>query len=414
MKVMEPIILHVDLNSFFASVEQQVNPALRGKPIGILKAIGRTCVIANSNEAKKFGVKTGMSLSQVKTLCPQIILLPANFPKYSQVTHSFIDLCSSYSDQMEVFSLDEVFLDVTRTNHLFGGPLKLALNIQERLRTEIGDWLGCSIGIAANKLLAKLASGMAPKKGILIIDEHNQAEILAQAPFSEVCGIGWHLTGRLNALGIFSLPEILKFPEADLRLHFGPYWAPALRRLARGEDNSPLITVDQIPDPKSVSRTYTLYHNTFNLQLIKATLRNLIEEACTKLRRLGLVGRQFGLMVRGNNQSQADFVTRKTFTDSGRQVFRELETIYNNFHWPHPVRFLGVWISLLARKQFLPLPLFLNDQKQEKILQAVDQINQTYGDYTIYPATLINQTIIRPEVNGFMGDKKFQLFDKPT
>jgi len=411
---MDSIILHVDLNSFFASVAQQNQPFLRGKPVGIIKAIGRTCVIANSDEAKKFGVKTGMSLSEVKTLCPQIILVPADFSQYAEITKKFIKLMDNYSDQVEVFSLDEVFLDVTYTAHLFGGPLLLAYDLQARLKQKLGVWMNCSVGIAKNKFLAKLASGMAPKKSVYVVTAANQPELLAKAPFAEVCGIGFRLTQRLKTMGINSLPQILAAPDSVLQAEFGPFWAFELKRLARGEDNSSLITQDQLPDAKSVSRTYTLFKNTRDPIIIKALIRNLVEEACFKLRKMGLVGRQFGLSLRGDNFSQSEYVTRKAFTDNNQQIFNQLYTIYNRWHWPHSVRFAGVWVSLLTRKKYLPLPLFSADQKQERILQTMDQINQTYGDYTIYPATLINQTIIRPEINGFMGDKKFQLFDKPN
>ena len=309
-------ILHVDLNSFFASVEQQCNPYLRGKPVGILKSLGRSCVIAASNEAKKKGLKVGMSLSQVKSLCPEVVLLPADFPKYSDVTHRFIDLCSSYTDQMEVFSLDEVFLDVTHTAHLFDGSLLLAYDIQQRLKLELGDWLGCSIGIAKNKLLAKIASGMAQKRSVFVVTKDNQADLLSRAPFEEVCGIGFRLTRRLRRMGITSLPQILTTPTSKLKAEFGSFWAPELKRIARGDDNSSLITVKKLPDAKSVSRTYTLFKNTHNIKVIKALIRNLVEEACFKLRQIGLVGRQFGISIRGNHFSESSYSTTKTFTNN--------------------------------------------------------------------------------------------------
>lgn len=401
MKAMEPVILHVDLNSFFASASQQVNPALRGKPVGIIKALGRNCVIACSDEAKQFGVKTGMSLSEVRTLCPQIIFRPADFSQYTAMTKKFIKLMDHYSDQVEVFSLDEVFLDVTYTAHLFGGPLLLAYDLQLRLKQTLGDWMNCSIGIAKNKFLAKLASGMAPKKSVYVVTNANQNELLAKAPFAEVCGIGWRLAKRLKTMGINSLPQILAAPASILQAEFGPFWSLKLKRLARGEDNSPLITSAKLLDAKSVSRTYTLFKNTCNPAIIKALIRNLVEEACFKLRQMGLVGRQFGLSLRGDHFNQLKHVTRQTFTDSGREVFRELYTIYNRWDLTESIRFAGIWISLLTKQEFLSRPLFLNDQKQEKILQTMDQINQIYGDYTIFPATLINQTIIHPEVNGY-------------
>ena len=396
---MARLILHVDLNSFFASVEQQLNPQLRGLPIGIIKEKGRSCVIACSNEAKIFGVKTGMSLQEIRLVCPQLILVPARFAEYGRMTRIFINLCSRFSDEMEIFSLDEVFLDITHTAAWFGGPLILAKKLQLEVQKKMGEWIGCSIGIAENKLLAKMASGVAPKRGILIITEANKQALLNRVPFTEVCGIGWHLTKRLNALGINSLPQILTFPEDQLKLCFGPYWSDRLKQMARGKDDSLLVTV--FPQPKSVSRTFTLFQDTRELQLIKATLRNLVEEACAKLRRLGLAGRQFGVAVRGQRHTRADFVTRKACTDCGSRVFSELYTIYNHWHWPYSVRFLVVWVGLLTRKDCLPEPLFSADKKQEKLWQTVDLINQTHGSYMIYPGTLINQSISRPEINGF-------------
>lgn len=398
---MQRIIFHVDLNSFFASVEQQNNPILKNKPVGILKALGRSCVIAASNEAKIFGIKTGMSLSEVKTLCPEIILVPANFPCYEQYTRNFIQLMHRFSDVVEVFSLDEVFLDVTDTSKIFGGPLNLAKKIQARIQSGLGDSLGVSIGIAKNKFLAKLASSLAPKKGFFVINDENQSQVLAEAKFEDVCGIGSRLSSRLNKMGIKSLSQLANVSLKILRAEFGQFLAKQLKCFSCGEDENVLMTGNQLKQMKSVSRTFTLYQDTSDRQLIKATIRNLIEEACAKLRQVGLAGRQFGLMVRGGYQSQADFVTRKTWTDSGQQVFNELDMLYDNLNWSHAVRFLGVWISLLTRKDFLPELLFETDKKQQKIWQTVDLINQNYGEYTVYPAVMLNHNIIKQEVNGF-------------
>jgi len=123
------VILHADLNSFFASAEQQANPALRGKPVGILKAKGRSCIIAASNEAKQFGVRTGTNIYEARRLCPSIILVPADFPQYEIMTQKFIKLGAEFSDRVEVFSLDEMFLEITDTAWWFGGHLSLAKNL---------------------------------------------------------------------------------------------------------------------------------------------------------------------------------------------------------------------------------------------------------------------------------------------
>ena len=182
-------ILHVDLNSFFATSEQQANPHLRGRPVGILKATGRICVIAASVEAKKYGVKTGMDVANAKSLCPQIILIPADFEKYEDITSRFINICKTYSPFCEVFSLDECFIEVTETEKFWGGVLNIALEIKKGLRSEIGDYLTCSIGIAHNRLLAKLASSQIKPDGLFRITKDNMFKVLDKSDLVEVCGL---------------------------------------------------------------------------------------------------------------------------------------------------------------------------------------------------------------------------------
>src|SRR3989344_409465 len=182
------IILHVDLDSFFATAAQQANPSLRHKPVGIVKAKGRSCIIAASKEAKKYHVKTGSSVFEAKKLCPSIILIPADFEKYEDITYRFISICQRYSPLCEVFSLDECFIDITQTEKLWGTVLAIALDIQRKLALEIGDYLTCSVGIAHNRLLAKLASTQAKPDGICYIDKKSIFEALNKADLMDVCG----------------------------------------------------------------------------------------------------------------------------------------------------------------------------------------------------------------------------------
>src|SRR3990167_6872175 len=321
---MDRAILHADLNSFFASVAQQDNVSLRGKPVGILKARGRTCVIACSNEAKTFGVKTGMPLSVVITLCPQIALVPADFNRYEAMTKAFIKICHNYSDVVEVFSLDEVFLDVTWIKHLFGGSVALALSLQEQIKKDMGEWIG-------------------------------------------------------------SLPQISAAPLNVLLAEFGPFWDLQLKRLAAGEDDAPLIPAINLPHAKSVSRTFTLFADTNDKKAVRALISNLVEEAAWKLRRMGLSGRQFGLAIRGGGQAQSGYITGKTFTNSGRFVFSRLLTLYDSWRWRQVVRYAGVWISLLEQDEHLTLPLFADEKRQGQINQAMDLVNQHYGYHTLHP-----------------------------
>src|SRR3989344_5455762 len=268
-RVIEHVILHVDLDSFFATAAQQANPNLRGKPVGIVKAKGRSCIIAASKEAKKYGVKTGSSVFDAKKLCPSIILVCAEFEKYEDITYRFIKICQRYSPICEVFSLDECFLDITDTEKLWGNALSIALDIQEKLAAEIGDYLTCSVGIAENKLLAKLASTQAKPDGIYYLDQKSIFEALDKADLTDVCGIGPGLYRRLTLLGIGDFKTLRACSLKFLYKHFGPFWSEHLYNLERGLDNSPMIPANKIPEAKSVSRTYTTHRNLYKKEEIE-------------------------------------------------------------------------------------------------------------------------------------------------
>lgn len=183
-------ILHLDMDSFFASVEQQANPKLVGRPVGIIKGPGRSCIIASSKEAKKLGIKTGTFVWEAKKIYPKIIFVPADFDKYFFVTKKFIEICSRYSPDLEVFSIDELFLDVTQTNHLFGGVWEVCKKVKQDIKREIGEHITCSIGISYNRLLAKLASAVRKPDGIFEITPENRDKVLFKTKLSSICGIG--------------------------------------------------------------------------------------------------------------------------------------------------------------------------------------------------------------------------------
>ena len=415
-------ILHIDFNSYFASAEQQKNLKLRGKPVGVIKAEGRTVIIAASVEAKRRGVKTGMPVWEAKRLCPEIILAPADFDSYDKMTRRFARICRRFSDRVELFSLDEVFLDATETAHLFGGSWKLALHLKKVIREELGEWMKVSVGIAKNKLLAKLASDMEKPDGLVEITDENQDICLGKASFDQICGIGRRLEERLREIGITQLLQIRLMPQGCLLASFGPHWSKELVRMAWGKDDSSVVPGRELGLPKSVSRTYTLRREIFDKEEILAVVRNLVEEAAEKLRRARMAGRQFGLMIRGRgsssrvskmppsiySQSDVLLVTRKSYTSDPLTVFRELKRLFEKRRWQAPVRFLGVWISLLAEESALADCFFPEARRRKLILAAQDRINQRFGNYTLFPASLLRTKIIMPEVNGYLGDERIR------
>lgn len=401
-------ILHVDLNSFFATAEQQANPRLRGRPVGIVKTHGRTCVIAASVEAKRYGVKTGTDVFAARKLCPQIILVPADFDKYADITYRFIDICQSYSPTCEVFSLDECFIDVTETEKLLGGVLTMAFEIKSRLRIEIGDWMSCSIGISHNRLLAKLAGEQIKPNGLFLITEANLFEVLDKSDLMDVCGLGWGLSLHLRKLGIDSFPKLRSKSWEFLHKYFGPYWSVHLYNICRGIDETPVIPICEIPDAKSVGRTYTTHRNLYKKDEILKLMRNLCEEAAAKARQMRLAGRYVGISLRGGEESRYGHLTLKNYIDDGMRLFDICCQISRGWTLPY-VRFCGVTLGMLTKRDWLPTPLFPWEAQRALLVSSVDRVNRRFGDYSVFPGQLLGMPIIRPEVNGYFGDKKYHL-----
>ncbi len=217
------------------------------------------------------------------------------------------------------------------------------------------------------------------------------------------------MTPRLLNAGVRNLLQIREIPDEHLEATFGPFWAVELKRLAWGIDKSPVIPSTEIPEMKSVSRTFTLFEDTCNEKKIKQTLRNLCEEAARKIRDMEMLARQVGVGIRGDEQSNYEHKTLRYYLDDGQEIFDLAWRIYQSWRWPFSVRFMGVWLGLLEKRKYLTRELFPWKQKRSRALAAMDKINKRFGDFTLYPATLLGEELIRPEVNGYLGDKKYRL-----
>ena len=387
-------IVHLDMNSYFASAEQQANPYLRGKPVGIVKAEGRGCIIAASAEAKKYGIQTGTTVWESTRLCSSILLVPANMEKYFSLTQRLIRIAEDYSPIVEVFSIDEMFLDVSEVLPQYGGGAwEIALRLKEDIRENLGEWMRCSVGISFNKISAKLASEMQKPDGLTFLTTNDYLEKTESVAVEKVCGIGRSRTQWLLSRGIFSLGQARKF-----RL-------PAeLESLVWLQGTDELVTGWKLPSAKSVSRTYTAFKDIWRGEEVKKLVRNLVEEAAGKLREMKMAGRTISLAL--SSVTGGSFWARKT----GKNPINDPSTIFTLL-WKEyegkpllPVRFAGVGVSNLGFN--FQLPIF--KQKQE-LLKAADEVNQRFGGFTLYPARLLGGELIRPEVTGFFGDKWYQL-----
>jgi len=331
--------MHIDFNSYFATVEQQANPRLRGKPVGVTGGdrMKRTVLGTASVEAKKFGVKTGMQIWEAKKLCPDIILVPGDSDKYLECTKRFLGILKGYSPYLEVFSIDEVFLELgssdksqesrTKTLTLDSSDyVTIAKAIKSRIRSEIGEWITCSIGISYNKLMAKLAGSLQKPDGLVVIaNPEETVKILDEIALDEICGIGGRIKVRLNKMGIFHFKQLRQVPLEILTFQFKSY-GNFLYNAARGIDESPIIPFYEKEEIQSVGHRHTIDHDTDDLREIKQILLKLTELIARRARAKKLVGKtvncwfRYGLHPRGEYQVTSSVHPGGVFTGNGMQI----------------------------------------------------------------------------------------------
>lgn len=401
-------ILHIDFDSFFASVEQQFKPELRGKPIGVTATNGRTCIIASSREAKRLGIKTGDRTWEVLPKCPNLILVPANFNKYYEVSKKFLNIAKDFSPLVELFSIDEVFIDVTTTEHLFNGVQNIIYQIKNRIKNEIGEYITVSVGISHNKLLAKLASGINKPDGIFEINRQNFEEVYKNTELIDICGIGERIQARLNNLGIYTLSKLRETSLLLLRKEFGNVEAEFLRDVVRGIDNSGIISYSSLPETKSIGRNYCLPKNEYDKRIVLQNIYELCEEVGIRLRALEKSGRTVALYL-GGATSVAKRKTISDYIDKGSEIFLVCLSIIDNDSSffktkDYYTRQISISVSSLADKENLTLSLFDNLAKQDKVVSTIDKINEKFGDHTIRNGFLLYSDKLTTVPNGYLAD----------
>lgn len=403
-------ILHVDINSYFATLLQQENPYLRGKPMGVVKSEGRTCLIAVSKEAKKYGIQTGCRLKEARELCPEILPVPAAFDRYLDATYRLKKIFTSIAPEVFIYSLDEAFIDITDCReYLYQHPQQVGQLIQQQIKQDLGEWVTCNVGISHNRLLAKMASEIAPKGSVLEINEENKDAVLASVSFRDVCGIGYRLEKKLATLDIHNPYQIRLCDPAQLELVVGPFWKQELLKMAYGEEPHLFQQVDQPPEHmKSVSRSITGYHLYDDEAAIKRILYNLMEEVTYKVRRMELAGRYIWIGLNGHDGHWSAHQTLKYHVNHTSEMFKiAYYELYKSWKREFKVIKFMVGLSLLAPVSKVPQPLFGNQRQQEKIYQAMDKISNKYGLFTLRSGSLLNQEVIRPEVTGYLGDRQY-------
>jgi DNA polymerase-4 len=228
-------IVHVDLDAFYASVEQLLNPSLRGRPV----LVGRGVVLAASYEARPFGIAAGMSSRAALARCPQAVVVDGSFSKYLAISEQFFDICRGFTPEVEPISIDEAFLEVGGAARLLGTPVRIATDLRRAIRH--GTGLPASVGVARTKFLAKVASRRAKPDGLLVVEPDRELDFLHPLPIEDIWGVGPALSARLRARGIFSVADLAATPVTSLRAWFGPFAGYHLHALSWNRDPRPVV-----------------------------------------------------------------------------------------------------------------------------------------------------------------------------
>ncbi len=407
--------MHIDFNSYFASVEQQANPHLRGKPVAVAgkapprnadaaalhEGLRRSVVATASREAKARGVKTGMATWEAKKICPELIIVPGDPQKYSELTNRFLAVCKKHADVVEQFSTDEVFLDVTTAAKNYFGASMTALIIRRELRETCGAVCTVSIGIAPNKLVAKLASESIKPNGLTVVRPEEVEEFVKSRPLKDFCGLGPRIERRLEKLGVTSVETLRTLSRArlvELFKQYGNWLADAAHGMS-----SDVVAEDDAP-PKSIGHSYTFPKDLLTAHDVRKNLIALSDRVGTRLRRQGLVATRVSAYVR-----YGDFTSDGHAKLLGEPIADGLDIGKNAWALLAPrlnltrgVRLLGVSVSEL-RQVPLPTPIFRKEEKMQRVVRALDKVQTRFGTDS-WKRGVTLQTSFRDRTSGWHYD----------
>lgn len=443
---MQSIIMHLDMNSYFASVEQQDCPQYRGVPLGVCEHLGGI-IIAASKEAKKWGIKTGTPVWEAKKLYPKIILTQTHAERYRFYTKKFVNLLSDYTDKVELASIDEAYIDVTACCNIkipnnkyqnlksknqsdrqylqsdpFEEAIKIVQIIKRRMKTEVGDWLTCSVGIAENKLLAKIGSDMQKPDGLTLISNNkyqisneqsktlffSKEELYQKLKLIDIPGIGHRQEKRLNAMGIKTLLDLKNYPQSSLERVFG-IQGRHLHNMGQLE-GSFKAKVHSETEIKSIGHMYTLPKEYRRPEFFEPVLYKLCEMVGRRLRNKNLQGNILYCFIRSSEKGKSVGASKNLgcYVWDGRDIFLQakeiLKPLCSGGYYP-PVKLIGVTVAGL-RVIDGQQSLFGAEERQRKTVEALDKINSKYGEFTVFRAPVLKAGKVFRDSVGFGREKE--------
>ena len=390
--IMARTILHVDMDAFYAAVEQRDHPEYRFKPVIVgsdpKEGKGRGIVATCSYEARKFGVHSAQPISQAWKLCPRGIYVRPDMEKYARVSDQVMRILTDFTDMLEQVSIDEAFLDVTGSRELFGSGAAIAARVKQRIRAELQ--LTASVGVAQNKFIAKIASDLRKPDGLVLVEPGREKEFLAPLPVGKLWGVGIKTEACLKRMGLERIGQLAVLPPGELAARLGKSGGH-LWQLAQGIDERPVIPEEGF---KSIGHEITFEKDTGDLKLLDATLLELTEKVAHRLRAQGGRARTIALKFR-----EADFstFTRRTTlpdpVDTTERIFPAVRQLMKSLIRKGVlVRLIGVYAMNLELGQGGRQISLLDQtpQKDRKLAAAMDAITQRFGDRAITRAALVS------------------------
>ncbi len=380
-------ILHLDMDAFYAAIEQRDRPDLRGRPVIIgadpKGGRGRGVVSTASYEARRFGVGSAMAISQAYRLCPDGVYIFPDMEKYGRVSKQVMGILRGFSDLVEPISIDEAFLDVTGNRRALGPGETIARALKDAIRGQTG--LTASVGVATCKLLAKVASDMQKPDGLVVVPPGSEESFLAPLPVRRLWGVGPKTEEQLAKLGVATIGQLAALNPERLERRIGHH-GHDLQRLARGLDQRPVLS--DAGDAKSLGAEHTFGADTGDLERLRQTLLDLADGVARRLRQQGYRARTITLKYRDETfrtLTRAESLTDAT--DSGATLFQVAWKLFHGVHGPRKVRLVGIYTSGFGDEP--QLDLFPAEPSKADRLR--DLVSERFGDEALTRASLLGR-----------------------
>ncbi len=366
------MILYADLDAYFASVEQALNPKLKGKPV----VVGgdpkeRKGVVATASyEARRFGVHSAQPIIKASRLCRHCIFIRPHYRVYGEFSRIFYSILANYSPRIEIVSLDEVYLDITGSAHLFGNPLKIGKEIKERIRKELD--ITATVSIAASKIVAKIAVEQVKPDGLIQIPEGKEEEYISPLPISKFPGIGEKSKEKLEGMGIYRIGDLLTFSGRIIYKKFG---IPGIKWIMGIHEAG----ISEPTERKSISKSHTLKRDTKNINRLHSLLYYLTGKVASKLQDLGLYATKISVKIRASDFSENTNYKRIPPVNLVKEIYPVVKETFDKMpkRW---VRLIGVGVSDLAR-----IPSLFQDEKEVRLEKEIQKIRDRFGFDSVLP-----------------------------